>query len=349
MDMIINGKYKVLKKIGAGSFGKIFSGEETETHEQIAVKFEAVNTENPQLDMESKLYMYLSGCVNMPKIRYFGVEGKEKVMVMDLMNKSLEDLFEKCKNKLSLKTVLMIIDQMISCVEYIHNKNFIHQDIKPENFVMGTGKMENQVFIIDFGLAKQYRDMNSHEHIPYTQGKSLTGTARYASINQLRGIESSRRDDMESLGYVWIYFLKGSLPWMGIQAKTDKEKYEKIANMKESVDLNELCKGLPIEFMNYITEVRALRFTETPNYFAYKYMFRDLFMRLGYTYDYKFDWNKPKQKISTPKLSSAYKTTQKAPHTLPASGHVKRKSSMIVSSNNHQGTKETPRRVKKKE
>lgn len=312
MEKVICSKYKILKKIGEGSFGKIYAGEDIETHECVAIKIESKSIQNPQLEMESKLYAYLSGCCNMPKIRYYGANQTEgNVLVMDLLGKSLEELFVQCKNKFTLKTVLMLVDQMISAIEYIHNKNFIHQDVKPDNFVMGTEKLKNQVFIIDFGLAKQYRDINSHEHIPYITGKSLTGTARYASVNQLKGNESSRRDDMEALGYVWLYFLKGSLPWMGIKAKNEEERYDKIAEIKESLNLNEVCKGLPIEFMNFLNEVRALRFAETPNYAAYKAMFRDLFMRLGYEFDYKYDWLTTKKKPSTPSLSSAFKSPDK--------------------------------------
>jgi len=142
-----------------------------------------------------------------------------------------------------LKTVLMLADQMINRVEYVHMKSFLHRDIKPDNCLMGLGKRTNQVYIIDFGLAKKYRDSTTHQHIPYREHKNLTGTARYASVNTHLGVEQSRRDDLESLGYVLMYFLKGSLPWQGLKAGTKKQKYEKISERKiaTSVDVLFLC------------------------------------------------------------------------------------------------------------
>lgn len=161
---------------------------------------------------------------------------------MDLLGPSLEDLFNFCSRRFTMKTVLMLADQMISRIEFVHNKNFIHRDIKPDNFLMGIGRHCNKVFLIDFGLAKKYRDNRTRQHIMYREDKNLTGTARYASINAHLGIEQSRRDDMESLGYVSMYFNRGSLPWQGLKAATKKQKYEKISEKKMSTPVEVLCK-----------------------------------------------------------------------------------------------------------
>jgi len=202
----------------------------------------------------------------------------------------LEDLFSFCNRKFSMKTVLMLADQLLRRVEFIHGRNFLHRDIKPDNFLMGLGKRGNQLNVIDFGLAKRYRDPRTNAHIPYRENKNLTGTVRYTSINTHLGIEQSRRDDLESIGYMLVYFNKGNLPWQGLRGATKKQKYDKISEKKISISPEMLCKGLPNEFASYLSYVRGLRFEERPDYIWLRKMFRDLFIKLGYQYDGVFDW-----------------------------------------------------------
>ena len=156
---------------------------------------------------------------------------------------------------------------------------FIHRDIKPDNFLMGLGRRSNVVYIIDFGLAKRYRDPKTHVHIMYRENKHLTGTPRYASINNHLGIEQSRRDDLESLGYVFMYFLRGSLPWQGLRANTKKQKYQKIMEKKMATPIDLLCKGFPDEFRIYFEYCRALRFADKPDYSYLRRLFKDLALR----------------------------------------------------------------------
>ncbi|KAM3178524.1 Casein kinase I isoform alpha [Hymenolepis weldensis] len=219
-DFVVNDKWKLVRKIGSGSFGEIFLGINIETGEEVAVKLEKVSARHPQLYFESKVYKILASTPGLPHIQYFGLDGVNDVynaLVMDLLGPSLEELFNFCGRCFTMKTVLMLVDQILWRLEFIHARHFIHRDIKPDNFLMGIGKHCNKVFIIDFGLAKKFRDGRTRRHIAYRENKALTGTARYASINAHAGIEQSRRDDLESLGYVLMYFLCGSLPWQGLR------------------------------------------------------------------------------------------------------------------------------------
>ncbi|XP_071738156.1 casein kinase 1-like protein 11 [Rutidosis leptorrhynchoides] len=290
MDQVLGGKFKLGRKIGSGSFGELYLGVNLQTGEEVAIKLESVKTKHPQLHYESKIYTILQGGTGIPNLKWFGVEGEYNIMVIDLLGPSLEDLFNYCNRKFSLKTVLMLADQLINRVEYMHARGFLHRDIKPDNFLMGLGRKANQVYVIDFGLAKKYRDLQTHKHIPYRENKNLTGTARYASVNTHLGVEQSRRDDLESLGYVLMYFLRGSLPWQGLRAGNKKQKYDKISEKKMLTTIEVLCKSYPSEFISYFHYCRSLRFDDKPDYSYLKRLFRDLFIREGYQFDYVFDW-----------------------------------------------------------
>ncbi|KAA8543385.1 hypothetical protein F0562_021120 [Nyssa sinensis] len=290
MDHVIGGKFKLGRKIGSGSFGELYQGVNVQSGDEVAIKLESAKTKHPQLQYESKIYMLLQGGTGIPNLKWFGVESEYNVMVIDLLGPSLEDLFNYCNRKFTLKTVLMLADQLINRVEYMHSRSFLHRDIKPDNFLMGLGRKANQVYVIDFGLAKKYRDLQTHKHIPYRENKNLTGTARYASVNTHLGVEQSRRDDLESLGYVLVYFLRGSLPWQGLKAGTKKQKYDKISEKKMLTPIEVLCKSHPSEFISYFHYCRSLRFEDKPDYSYLKRLFRDLFIREGYQFDYVFDW-----------------------------------------------------------
>ncbi|VDO95965.1 unnamed protein product [Soboliphyme baturini] len=320
-DSIVGGKYRLIRKIGCGSFGDIHLGINVANGEhfcnsdfkEVAIKLEPIKSRHPQLQYESKVYRILQGGIGIPHIKWFGVERYHNVLVMDLLGPSLEDLFTFCSRHFTMKTVLMLADQMIGRIEYVHVKNFIHRDIKPDNFLIGIGRHVNKLFLIDFGLAKKYRDGRTRQHIAYREDKNLTGTARYASVNAHLGIEQSRRDDMESMGYVLMYFNRGSLPWQGLKAATKKQKYEKISEKKMSCSVEALCKGYPAEFAMYLRYCRSLRFDEAPDYMYLRQLFRILFRTLNHQYDYTFDWTIMKSKAAQnalPELASPQAAAQ---------------------------------------
>lgn len=308
-EFIVGSKYRLVRKIGSGSFGDIYLGINIANGEEVAVKLESQRARHPQLLYESKVYKILQAGVGIPHIRWYGQERDYNVLVMDLLGPSLEDLFNFCSRRFTMKTVLMLADQMISRIEFVHNKNFIHRDIKPDNFLMGIGRHCNKLFLIDLGLAKKYRDSRSRQHIIYREDKNLTGTARYASINAHLGIEQSRRDDMESLGYVLMYFNRTCLPWQGLKANTKKQKYERISERKMSTPIEVLCKGFPAEFAMYLNYCRGLRFEEAPDYMYLRQLFRILFRTLNHQYDYIFDWTMLKQKAALAATSSTVTPT----------------------------------------
>lgn len=277
---LVNNRYRITRRIGGGSFGEIYLGIGP-SGERVAVKFERHGSRCPQLRHEYKVYREVVSCHGFCRVHHFGTQDNYNVMVMDLLGPSLEDLFNRCSRRFSLKTVLQLADQMLERVDTLHSRHLIHRDIKPANFVIGTGDTGNCVFVVDFGLSKRYRHPKSLQHIPHRDGRSLTGTPRYASINNHLGIEQSRRDDLESIGYVLVYFLKGSLPWQGLKAKNAQKKYQLIMEKKQHVSIANLCQGCPSQFAEYLSYCRSLKFDSKPDITYLRKLFRDLYHAQG--------------------------------------------------------------------
>ncbi|CBZ51093.1 putative Casein kinase one (CK1) TgCK1b [Neospora caninum Liverpool] len=310
-DLKIAGVWKIGRKIGSGSFGDIYKGVNLQTGQEVALKVESTKAKHPQLLYEYKLLKHLQGGAGIAQVFCCETEGDHNIMVMELLGPSLEDVFNLCNRTFSLKTILLLADQFLQRVEYIHSKNFIHRDIKPDNFLLGNAGHQNTIYVIDFGLAKKFRDPKTHQHIPYRENKNLTGTARYASISAHLGSEQSRRDDLEAVGYVLMYFCRGgTLPWQGIKANTKQEKYHKIMEKKMSTPVEVLCKGYPSEFATYLHYCRSLRFEDRPDYAYLKRLFRDLYIKEGYDEsDREFDWT---VKLSSRNLGPPSSRTQHA-------------------------------------
>ena len=313
--MSSQAKFKLGQKIGYGSFGHVFSATNIDTQEEVAIKVEAADTKVPQLHQEAKLYEIFHSNnsvppVGIPKVKQFNTNAHYNILAMDLLGPSLGELFRMCDYQFSLKTVLMIADQLIARLEFIHNKGYLHRDIKPDNFVIGTGKQRNVLYIIDFGLSKRF--MKGGWHVNYADGKKLVGTVRYSSINTHKGIEQSRRDDLEALGYVLIYFIKGELPWQHMKTQDKLERHQIIGEAKERTSVAELCTDLPKAFSQYMEYVRGLDYYEKPDYQKLRSFFKDLFAERKYTEDFEFDWviKERRKKINLFEILNATPETQ---------------------------------------
>ena len=289
INQIFFDKYKLVKKLGEGSFGMIFKAESPDGN--YAFKFEKKRpNKRSLLKSESQIMIYLKG-KGIPSIEFYKEEDNYNVMIMQLLGKSLEGLLkESNEKKLSLKTVSLIGIELIPILKFIHEKHIIHRDIKPDNFAIGYDD-PCQIYILDFGLAKKYRSSKTLKQNPMVKHSKLTGTARYASINALKGFEQSRRDDLESLGYVLAYLLRGTLPWQGIVAKTKEEKYAKILNKKINISTEKLLKNEPKEFVDYIKYCKNLEYEEEPDYNYLEGLFKAIITKvLSNKIDYLFDW-----------------------------------------------------------
>ena len=289
-NKIYFNKYKTDSKIGQGSFGKIYSAHNINNGELYALKLEKRNGGRSLLETETYILCYLKG-EGIPFIKSYGFSGEYNILVMELLGKSLETLFQENNCKFSLKTVCMLAEQMITRLEYIHKKYIIHRDIKPDNFTIGRGKQSHIIYLIDFGLSKKYRSSKgNHEHIKYSENKRLIGTARYASINALKGCEQGRRDDMEALGYVLMYFLRGNLPWQGLKLNRGDDRYKKIYETKKNTTPEELCIGYPKQFCEYIKYTRNLSFEQEPDYNYLKKLIFTVMDKYEINLDFLYDW-----------------------------------------------------------
>ena len=290
IGQLVFDRYKLIKKLGEGSFGSIYMAEYN--NQYFAIKLEERKNGYHLLENEAYIMGHLRG-PGLPAVKSFGYSNKHYILIMELMGKSLEYIFEKLEvQKMSIRCVCNIGYQMLEILEYIHNKHFIHRDIKPDNFVIGRKEKRKYIYIIDFGLSKKYRSSKSLEHYKIGKNRNLTGTARYASINALNYLTQSRRDDLEAVGYVLMYFLRGKLPWQGIPVQNKEVRYKKIMEKKMSTSPEELCQGFPSQFSEYIRYTRNLKYEEDPNYDYLKNLFVSTLNSIGFGIDCYYDWDK---------------------------------------------------------
>ena len=272
--------YPLEKQIGKGSFGFVYRGRHRETGKYFACKAEKKTSASSKerLRAEYNLYKVFRKtrlqCV--PRVDTFLVCEDWNLMMMQLLGKSLDVIFADGGNQLDLGTVMTIGLAMLDGLEDIHNCGVIHRDIKPNNFMFGREEDgdDSHLYIVDFGPSKFWKDPRTGKHIAYKHGRSMIGTARYASINIHMGIEPSRRDDLESMGYVLVYLAKGRLPWQGLQKKRKGSSIDEIKDKKMSTTTEDLCSGLPACFKSLIDYAKSLKFDEEPDYDRMRQMIR---------------------------------------------------------------------------
>ena len=283
-------------QLGKGGFGQLYLGRNLKENDLVAIKVEERGSRS-HLYAEFQILKEIENEKGIPKVYEFHKGHKHNYLMMQLLGKSLDKLFTEMKRHFSIKTVSMIGYQMVQRIEYVHSKGYIHRDIKPGNFLIGKSSEKERLYIIDFGLSKKYIDKITGKHVIYKEGKGLTGTARYVSLNTHYGIDQSRRDDIEGIAYNLIYFAKGKLPWQGVKTKNKKEKHKKIMECKEEYKEDKLCEGLPEEFPTLLKYARKLDFEEEPDYKNIKIMFKQLVLSNGYRMDWKFDWEKKENEM----------------------------------------------------
>ena len=285
-------KYKVKKLIFLGQPTSVYEGINLLTQESVAMKFEKKN-DLKLLELELFHLIRLQG-FGIPKIISFGKNKEYNILIEELLGPSIEELFKKKKKlnkKILLKAVCMIAIQSLDRLQFIHSKNFIHRDIKPSNLLIGNID-KTIIYLIDFGLSGKYRSDKTGKHIQFKHIKKAFGTFNYMSLNSNKGYELSRRDDLESLGYTLIYLAKNHLPWVGTDSlKLDKEIIvQAVYKLKSSATPEQLCEGLPEEFLEYIKYAKKLLFEEDPDYLYMKSLFTSYLSRNELKNDLLFFW-----------------------------------------------------------
>ena len=284
-------KYKPFYQKAHGSFSIIYEGINIETNEHVAIKLEPRNAQSENLLLQNEIfYLYkLRHCPGIVKIITTGRTKKYNILIEPLLGGTLYSLYLDQNKNFTLKDICLISLQCISRLESVHNKGIIHCDIKPENFCVGL-RDKRIIYLIDFGISKKYRSDRTKKHIQFNITKTMCGTARYASMNALSGLQLSRRDDLESLSYMILYFLTKKLPWQGITAKSLATRYKKIYEKKSELEKWDKFLSLPRQIQNFIKYCRNLGFSEDPNYKLMKNFFYDLMKQNEFVDDKNFSW-----------------------------------------------------------
>eukprot|EP00928_Gymnodinium_smaydae_P080235 TRINITY_DN63985_c0_g1_i1.p1 TRINITY_DN63985_c0_g1~~TRINITY_DN63985_c0_g1_i1.p1 ORF type:complete len:344 (+),score=33.07 TRINITY_DN63985_c0_g1_i1:46-1032(+) len=303
-NRVVGGKFCVGCMLASGSCGHVYKGINLETGADVAIKFESVKAGHLRLMHEAKVCKLFANSVGLPIVHWYGVEGDYNVVVFDLLGPSLQDLLDYSGGRFSLKTVLMLADQMIARIESVHSRGFVHGTIKPSHFVIGLGANADIIHLIDFGHAQRICASKAQAPPRLTEDQNFNGSLRYISVNAHRGVEQGRRDDLESLGYVLLYFFRGRLPWQGMRASTESEKHELVMDKKLNTCMNELCYRAPREFAEICAYSQGLQRNDVPDYAYLKRSLRNAFCRFGSNYSSHFDWTARASRAETTVCSS---------------------------------------------
>ena len=296
-------KYKPIKEIGTGTFGKVYSTIRLEDKSVFAMKTEKRNTYNNILETEAYYLLMLKG-LGIPELISYGQNAKYNILIETLLDKSLFDLFLKPKKLCNITDLCLIALQLIERLEFIHSKDIIYRDAKPENFMIGIND-PNVIYIIDYGLCKKYRSSKTGKHIQPKYIKKFIGTVKYASSHVIKGKESSRRDDLISLGFVLIHLYKRNLPWNTTFRNLDRVAYLNLIHSKETFDDGKLFHHLPEEMVDFLKYVNNLRFEQDPNYTFMKGCFQKILTRLNFhKNNINFSWINSKDIKLLPKFNS---------------------------------------------
>ncbi len=281
------------------------SGIDIENGLDVAIKMENSNGFHKLLDEEYQHYNSLAGGTGIPRVHTFTYECDYRVMILELLGPSLEDLRVYCGGRFTLKTGLMLADQLLCRLRYIHSKYIIHGDVKPSNILMGSGKLGNVVYLTDFGSANEFDDSNTSNFLPFL-GTTVFSRHNDRSNPSQYWLECPRpllffslidyllatpyQIDLEALGFVLVYLIRGTLPWWGIRHADSDKVLDLVATKQKETTVEELCEGLPREFCQYFNHVRSVRIGQKPKYSYLRKLFRRAFDREGYTSDFVFDW-----------------------------------------------------------
>ena len=288
INKIFFKKYKVLKKIGKGSFGLVYLCKKINNENYFAMKFEPKSQQDLILEQESYILYYLRG-FGIPDIITYGHNSKYNILVQTLLGKSINSIFLHDNNKFSMKDCCMIGIQILDRLEYIHSKFIIHRDVKPDNFLIGNPDINN-IYIIDFGLAKKFMSSRTGKHAKFCINKKWSGTSRFASANSLRGVVQSRRDDLESLCYLLLYLMKGSLPWDNVYGKNENEEILLIYKIKKFMKPELLFMNLPKQTIEFFKYCKKLEYEQKPDYSYLKNLLIDILKYSNEKNDLNFSW-----------------------------------------------------------